>query len=149
METHAGAVDLVGGDWDRRDIPGGIHGEHRDRFELVFETAVRVSDVTGHLLQHKPTIVHFSGHGDKEGKLQLQDGRDQSFGVPVLAFAELLEMFKSSVRCVVLNACYSDQLAEAMARHIDCVIGMTASVRDDSGYDERPEKHHPVRESGG
>jgi len=107
-------------------------GEHRERFELVSEVAVRVSEVSGFLLQHKPTIVHFSGHGDSEGRLQLQDRQDQAFGVPIAAFADLFELFKTTTRCVVLNACYSDQMAVALACHIDCVVGMTSSVRDDS-----------------
>ncbi len=30
VEVHTSAVDVVGGDWDCRDIPRGIYGKHRD-----------------------------------------------------------------------------------------------------------------------
>jgi hypothetical protein len=107
-------------------------GQYRDRFELITESAVRVRDITEHLLRHRPTIVHFSGHGDKEGKLQFHNDRDQTQGVPIAAFADLFERFRSDVRCVVLNSCYSETLAKTMAQKIDCVVGMTTAIRDDA-----------------
>jgi hypothetical protein len=35
-----------------------------------------------------------------------------------------------SARVVVLNACYSEAQASALCAVIDCVIGMTAAIRD-------------------
>lgn len=37
---------------------------------------------------------------------------------------------KESIFCVVLNACYSEQQAKAIANHIDCVIGMSKAISD-------------------
>jgi hypothetical protein len=37
---------------------------------------------------------------------------------------------KDNIRCVILNACYSEQQAGAIAEHIDCVIGMTEAIGD-------------------
>jgi hypothetical protein len=34
------------------------------------------------------------------------------------------------VRCVVLNACWSDALAEALLRVVPCVVGMAADLND-------------------
>jgi polysaccharide pyruvyl transferase WcaK-like protein len=39
---------------------------------------------------------------------------------------------RSSVKLVVLNACYSDVQAEVLLAHIDCVIGMGGSILDDA-----------------
>src|SRR5262249_3305621 len=36
----------------------------------------------------------------------------------------------SSVKVVVLNACYSEFMAEALLAHVDCIVGMAGSVRD-------------------
>jgi hypothetical protein len=38
----------------------------------------------------------------------------------------------SSVKLVVLNACYSEAAAQALLAHIDCVVGMAGSLRDDA-----------------
>jgi hypothetical protein len=38
----------------------------------------------------------------------------------------------SSVKLVVLNACYSEVAAEALLAHVDCVVGMAGSIRDDA-----------------
>ena len=35
-------------------------------------------------------------------------------------------------RVVVLNACYSDQHADALCEVVDCVIGMTRAIQDDA-----------------
>jgi predicted transcriptional regulator len=44
--------------------------------------------------------------------------------------AVLFEQFASQVNCVVLNACYSETQANAIAKHIDCVIGMNQAIGD-------------------
>ena len=36
---------------------------HRDFLEVVPVMAARAEDLEGALIQHKPVIVHFSGHG--------------------------------------------------------------------------------------
>jgi len=46
------------------------------------------------------------------------------------ALAGLFELFADQVQCVVLNACYSDVQAVAIARHIPYVIGMNAAIGD-------------------
>jgi hypothetical protein len=36
----------------------------------------------------------------------------------------------SSVRLVILSACYSEAQAEALLAHVDCVVGMSGSITD-------------------
>jgi hypothetical protein len=36
------------------------------------------------------------------------------------------------LKCVVLNSCYSEEQAAAIAATIDCVVGMSAAVEDRS-----------------
>ncbi|MCG8424021.1 MAG: hypothetical protein MJE77_39520 [Proteobacteria bacterium] len=38
----------------------------RDRFELIYETAVRARELSTYLLRHNPHIVHISGHGVRD-----------------------------------------------------------------------------------
>jgi len=104
--------------------------EFRDMFEVKQHWAVRVSDIQGLLLRYKPDIVHFSGHGSKSSEIILEDNSGNRRPVSVRALSRLFSVLKDNIRCVVLNACYSEQQARAIAQHIDCVIGMSKSIGD-------------------
>lgn len=102
----------------------------RDLFDVRQHWAVRVSDIQGLLLRYRPDIVHFSGHGRKPSKIVLEDNTGNSHPVSVRALNQLFSVLKDNIRCVVLNACYSEQQATAIAQHIDCVVGMSGSIGD-------------------
>jgi hypothetical protein len=99
------------------------------RVELCQKWAVRTSDLQGYLLRTKPRILHFSGHGS-ESAIVLEGDRGISRPVEGARLARLLANFNQRLRCVVLNACYSAEQAEAIAEHIDCVVGMAVTVAD-------------------
>jgi hypothetical protein len=105
-------------------------GARGDRFKLEKEFAVRTSDLTDHLLNYKPTIVHFSGHGSEYNEIILLDNNGRGKPVSGKALKRLFNALKDNIRCVVLNACYSEWQAQAIAEHIDCVIGMSDSISD-------------------
>lgn len=104
--------------------------EFRDKFEVEQHWAVRVVDLQGYLLRHKPDIVHFSGHGTAASEIILEDNQGKSRPVSTRALGQLFSVLKDNIRCVVLNACYSEQQAQAIAAHIDCVIGMSKAIGD-------------------
>lgn len=104
----------------------------RDRFDLIQHWAVRVADLQGLLLRYNPDIVHFSGHGSEDSEIVLEDQTGQSQPVPMGALSRLFSVLKDNVRCVVLNACYSEEQAQAIAGHIDCVIGMSDAIEDEA-----------------
>jgi hypothetical protein len=104
--------------------------EFRSRFDIEQHWAIRVSDIQGCLLRHKPDIVHFSGHGSSSSDIILEDNSGNSCPLSPRALSHLFSVFRDNVRCVVLNACYSEQQAQAIANHIDCVIGMSNSIGD-------------------
>ncbi len=106
--------------------------EYRDRFELKQAWAVRVTDLQAHLLRHQPDIVHFSGHGSEASEIILEDDDGNSQELPARALSKLFELFKDNIRCVVLNACYSKRQAQAIAEHIDSVIGMSKAIGDEA-----------------
>lgn len=78
----------------------------------------------------EPHIVHFSGHGSTNGELILTDSLGQASSVSEQALSGLFGALKDNIRCVVLNACFSEHQASAIAEHIDCVIGMSSTVGD-------------------
>jgi serine/threonine protein kinase/tetratricopeptide (TPR) repeat protein len=131
----------------------------RDRFEFVTRWAVQPLDLIRELRKLKPTVVHFSGLG-RTGRqqdpgpqqdivvglggaggagntvrpsglfFQGPDGRPQL--VTAAALRETFGAAGTSVKLVVLNACYSDIHAEALLVHVDCVVGLHGSLRDDA-----------------
>ncbi|MGH7597687.1 MAG: CHAT domain-containing protein [bacterium] len=109
-----------------------LKAEFRDRFDIEQEWAVCVSDLQGHLLRHKPDIVHFSGHGSKASEIILEDNMGGSHKVPDQALSQLFAILKDNIHCVVLNACYSKRQAQAIAEHIDGVIGMSKAIGDEA-----------------
>jgi hypothetical protein len=102
----------------------------RDKFEFNQRMSVRPQDISQALLDLKPDIVHFSGHGSESGELCFEGPGGESRPVPAEALADLFGQFSSQVDCVVLNACFSGKQAAAIARHIDYVIGMKKEIDD-------------------
>lgn len=104
--------------------------DFRNKFNVEQQWAVRFNDLQGHILRYKPDIVHFSGHGSVVSKIILEDSSGKSHPVSSRALGQLFRVLKDNIRCVVLNACYSEQQARAIAQHIDCVIGMSNAIGD-------------------
>jgi WD40 repeat protein len=84
------------------------------------------------MLDVKPQIVHFCGHGSGEDGLVLEDDKGNEHFVNSEAISELFEEFSDEVECILLNACYSEVQANALIQHINYVIGMSREIRDDA-----------------
>jgi len=91
--------------------------------------ATRIQDLRRSLLEHQPHIIHFSGHGAGTEGLVLEDETGHAAMVPSETLARLCKLCPS-VQCVVLNACYSQVQAEAIAEHVPYIIGMTDAIDD-------------------
>lgn len=106
-------------------------GKQREQFNLALpRLALRPEDITRALLDVLPQIVHFSGHGTPEGALCFEDKSGKAHFVQPDALAALFEQFAHQVRCVLLNACYSETQAKAIGKHIRYVIGMNQAIGD-------------------
>lgn len=113
-----------------RDIQNGLKlAKGRDQFQLISQVALRTEDLRRSLLEHEPQIVHFAGHGTEKNGLALEDHNGKAQLVNAQALARLFKLC-SSVKCVVLNACYSEPQAKAIAQHVDYVIGMHKTIGD-------------------
>lgn len=142
-------------DEEIREIDEGLRlARNREQFTLVHKSAVRPRDIRRAMLEHKPQIVHFSGHGqgtpakgeecrsttDRDIKpfpennvgegLVFEDEIGQAKLVDQVALVGLFELFTDQVECVVLNGCYSEAQAKAVAQHIPYVIGMSQAIGD-------------------
>lgn len=102
-----------------------------NRDHLVFEPwlAVRTDDLLQALRERRPQVVHFSGHGGNGGLIMVgKDGRPHT--VPANALARLFTTFRGNIRLVVLNACYSEPQAKAIAEAVGCAIGTRGPISD-------------------
>ena len=118
-------------DEEIREIEQGLQrSKKRDSFTFKSGQAVRDFDIHRSILDYEPQIIHFSGHGTGESGLVFEDNIGQQKLVDAQALAGLFELFAEQIECVVLNACYSEIQAEAIAQHIDYVIGMSKQVGD-------------------
>jgi hypothetical protein len=104
--------------------------EFRESFEIESATAVRPNELLGLLNQHKPHIVHFSGHGSDQGEILLVDDAGKTMPVSPDVLAKVFSTVRDNVKMVVLNACYSDVQAKAINQVIDYVVGMSDEIGD-------------------
>lgn len=102
----------------------------RSRFDFHSRTSVRPKDFSRGLLEVRPRILHFSGHGDSDGSVWLEDALGSSHPVAPKHLAALMEQVSDYVECVVLNACYSRKQADAISQSIDYVIGTKSTIGD-------------------
>lgn len=116
-------------DREVREIENGLR-HSRKHFEVKQQWATRPKDLRRALLDHKPAYVHFCGHGTGRTGIVLEGQL-----VDADALAGLFGLFSSKIRCVVLNACYSTVQAQAIAKHIDFVIGMNKAIGDSAAIE--------------
>jgi formylglycine-generating enzyme required for sulfatase activity len=120
-------------DREIRDLQQVIERSHnRQQFEVEDALAVRVGDLHDLLFKHRPEIVHFCGHGSGKQGLVFEGNEGGEHWVEAEALSDLFRLFASNVGCVLLNACYSEEQANAIVDHIDYVIGMNQEIRDDA-----------------
>lgn len=118
-------------DEEVREIQAALkRANNRYDFEIVTCWAIRVEDLRRALLDHQPTIVHFSGHGSGSAGLALENNSGQLQLVSTESLSRLFKSFQEQVECVLLNACYTQAQAEAIHQHIDYVIGMNRAIGD-------------------
>ncbi|MFD9398161.1 CHAT domain-containing protein [Streptomyces sp. NPDC060011] len=115
---------------EQRQVHQAIRAaRYREGLALHTEQAVRGDDILGHLLDHEPTVLHFSGHASDTGvRVLASDGGD----VPLVTqgLAELLAAAGKRLRLVVLNACGTDAVARELAQVTGCAIGYPGEVGD-------------------
>jgi hypothetical protein len=130
----------------KRELRLATHG---GEFEFQYKWPVTVDKMAQLLISSKPTIIHFSGHGAggasssrmvettrdvtaADTGIYLDDDQSLSQLVTPRALAMMVKTAAPATRVVVLNACYSDQHADALCQVVDCVVGMTTAIDDEA-----------------
>jgi hypothetical protein len=104
---------------------------HRDRIRLLKPIlATRPIDINRALQEHRPDIIHFSGHGSGPAGIYLEDDSGQAKLATTSALTALMQTVAQHTRAVVLNACSTQSQAEAIVQHIDYAVGTRESITD-------------------
>lgn len=98
-------------------------------FEFRAIQAARPHDITRAILDFRPTILHFAGHG-ADGEIYLEDETQKPKAVTLEAISRLLKPMP--VTGVVLNACYSAQNLAPLMGVSEWAVGMRRAVQDPS-----------------
>jgi len=118
-----------------RKIKAGLErAKNRDQFKIEDKLAAQVTDIRRAMLDLNPQIVHFCGHGKSDEGLIFEDETGSTKVVDGEALARLFKEF-SEVECVVLNCCNSEKQAEAIAQHVNYVIGMKKAIGDEAAIE--------------
>jgi CHAT domain-containing protein len=115
---------------EEREIKERLRLAGYGKLPIYSTEATRPRDIQQAMLDFRPQIVHFSGHGAGQEGLVFEDATGQEKLVSSEALANLFRLFSKRVECVVLNACYSKFQAEAITCHINYVIGMNHAIGD-------------------
>jgi formylglycine-generating enzyme required for sulfatase activity len=106
--------------------------KRREQFKIIQKGAVTDDDLRRSLLDHEPEIVHFSGQGSGAQGLAFVDSLGHLQVISGDSLARLFELCADHVRCVILNACFSEVQAKVISRHIEIVIGMSEEIGDEA-----------------
>jgi hypothetical protein len=108
-------------------------GPYRDNFELHRHVAIRPIDLQKLLLLHRPHIIHFSGHGSKKQKIIMGGTPGRGKTVDRQGLVDLLALYSTHLRLVLLNACFTNVQARAISQVIDYSVGTGKGIGDKAG----------------
>jgi hypothetical protein len=114
------------------EVQNELSRSSRYAFNLKQAFSSRADELARILLETRPHIVHFSGHGDSSGRLCFEKADGHSWPADKSAIAQMFEPCARYVKCVLLNACFSAEQAEMIAAHIEYTAGLSSAVPDDA-----------------
>ena len=104
-------------------------GSSKLDLEFIVEPAARTQDILTSILGSDAEVFHFSGHGEIDALVfETDQGLQKRVDGSVLA--DHLKIIGKSLKCLVLNACFSDRLAINLAPHVEVMVGCNAQIDD-------------------
>ena len=105
---------------------------NRENWTIETNEAATVDDLRRALLDFRPAVIHFCGHGGGANGLAFETDDGATHDAHARPLTRLFHQFKDSLKCVVLNACYSEVQADEIRQQIDYVVGMSGGIGDES-----------------
>lgn len=103
---------------------------HKDYYILpIFHS--KIEDFKRVMLNFKPEIVHFAGHGSRFDGLYFEDEHGEAKPIPIEALGDFFGLASQKPHCVVLNACYAETQAQSIKQQgVSYVLGYSEKIPD-------------------
>lgn len=122
-------------DREIRDLKKAVErSSQQEQFDVEIQLAVSPKELQELLLEYKPYIVHFCGHGTGEKGLVFENEAGGEQLVSNQALSSLFKIFRDDVNCVLLNACHTEVQVDAILEHIQYAIGTSREILDEAAY---------------
>ncbi|HWW77685.1 MAG TPA: CHAT domain-containing protein [Pyrinomonadaceae bacterium] len=106
-------------------------GRFRNAFQLLSPVlAARASDLGSALIEYRPHVVHFCGHGSEDLGIVFETEGGYSRPADARELTELFREVRRDVRLVFLNACHTAEQAQALASMFDYIVGTSGLILD-------------------
>lgn len=99
-------------------------------FDLIDRRDVDLGDLASALAQHRPQVVHFSGHSKRDGALVFQGLQGEAAPVADVALRQLFTGLPARPRLLLLNTCFAGSQASALEGVVDAFIGHLEPISD-------------------
>lgn len=119
-------------DKEHARIAEKIQGKH-EQFNLIVKRAIDRTEFKEFTETVMPNILHFSGHGTKNGIIVQNEDKNGHEKISIDALEALFGYFKGEgidFNAVVLNACHSEDQALVISKHVPYVVGTTIAIGD-------------------
>jgi hypothetical protein len=127
-ETHSLRVDA-----EVRQVQSAIRGSvYRDSINLEYRPAADMNSLIEGLNDHRPRIVHFSGHGDADG-IAVDSPKIKKRTVKTVSFdllAKALSATDAPPEVIVLNSCKSSGARKTFLPPAKILVVMGDSISD-------------------
>lgn len=121
-------------DWGKesREIESGLYSStQREQYSISTICSARPQDIRRKILRDKPEYIHICGHSVKdEGVIIQDDDADNIQFLNGVILKEFFGLFSDKIQCILLNSCYSSEIAKSISEEINYVIGMKNRIQD-------------------
>ncbi|MCA1991689.1 MAG: trypsin-like peptidase domain-containing protein [Coleofasciculus sp. S288] len=108
--------------------------KHGDLCELHDRPDINAAELSQELTTIEPDIIDISGCENGIECLTLDENIEKNARTEaekLKLIAELFQLHYQSIKCIILNGCYSEEQAREIVQHIDFVIGISRDLEDD------------------
>lgn len=100
-------------------------------FEVTSRGGVKEDEFWTLIIEHKPNLIHLSGHGTENNEFCFEDGEDYEELVEIDRIIKYLNGIQS-INCLILNSCFSANSIKASDIEFEYLIGMGSEIPNQS-----------------
>lgn len=119
-----------------REIKNALYSSPcRELYSVSDICSARPMDIRRTILRERPEYIHVCGHSAKDEGVIIQDYADNEQFLDSSTLKEFFGLFSDSIHCILLNTCYSSEIAKNISEEINYAIGMKNKIRDEDAIE--------------